>query len=162
MKNLFKKFIVTVSFLLICFSFSNCMSMFASFLKPDPAVAVDPPGFTVDPANAAYLGGPIRAIGTYDFDEGQGAMKEYQNRSVRVPSGIALSVLVHYHFQSSMGEWWGFKYVSLPPLEKGVSYILFFDGAALTGVPRDGNIRFQRVNPDSGKLETINGATIAN
>jgi len=161
MRSALKKSVFAVAFLLICFSFTGCMSMFASFFKPDPASARNPPGLTVDPENAAYLGGPIRAIGSFDFDEGQGAMKEYQNKSVRVPSGVELSVLVHYNFQSSEMEYYGFKYVLLPPLEKGISYIVFFEGAALLGVPQNGNIRFKRVNPDSGKLENVKGATVA-
>jgi hypothetical protein len=136
-------------------------AMFAGMYKPNPASAVDPPGLQVDPANCAYLGGPIRAIGNYDFNEGQGAMKEYPARSIRVPSEVKMAALVHYYYSTSDTEYYGFKNVSLPPLENGGSYVLTLGAPSTIFSNLDsGDIIFKKVNPTSGKLENVEGAKL--
>ena len=119
---------------------------------PNPAEAVDPPGLTIDHQNFAYLGGPIRAINNNDFNPGMGAVMSYSGRTLRVPAGENINALVHYYYFTDRYTAYGFSYVSLPPLENGGSYIVFFRGF-------DNRLVFQKLNSDSGNFESIRGAT---
>jgi hypothetical protein len=87
-------------------------------------------------------------------------MKEYPTRSIRVPGEIKMVATVHYHYTTSGTEYYGFKSVSLPPLENGISYVLFLGApATIFSDWDDDDIFFKKVNPVSGRLENAEGAT---
>jgi hypothetical protein len=129
----------------------------ASNLIPNTAHAEDPPGLEVDPENCAFIGGRIRAINGHDFNAGEGAILNYPGRSIRVPSGEKLIALVHYYINRADGMYYGFKYVSLPPLENEGSYVLYIESN--TTNLEDNHIRFFKLNKNSGELENAGGAT---
>lgn len=141
---------------------STITAYYASLLyKPRPAVAEDPPGLTIDPANCAYLGGPIRAIGDFDFNPEKGAMYSYPGRTVRVPAGEKMVALVHYIFEKGNIAYYGFKRISLPPLENGCSYMLYFTNPDWEAMDLDdSNVKLFKFNPNSKKFEEVGGATL--
>ncbi|MCL2720815.1 MAG: hypothetical protein FWD47_05700 [Treponema sp.] len=129
---------------------------------PDLTIAENPRGLSVDPENCAYIGGRIRAIGNHDFDPGKGAMESYPTRTVRVPAGETMIALIHYAHQSQTTVYYGFKFISLPPLESGSSYLLYLDAPSFGTNWKNKQINLKRVNLDSGILENIEGATFIN
>jgi hypothetical protein len=156
MKNLIKSvFFGMVVIIAFGIFLNGCIS--AEIYRPDPAVAEDPPGMEVDPASCAFIGGRIRAINGHDFSAGEGAILDYPGRTVRVPSGEKIVAMVHYYFQTTSVAFYGFKYVSLPPLESGGSYVLII--ATTSTNPKDDDIHFFKLNPDSGKFDNADGAT---
>jgi len=159
-----------VAFLVSIF-FSSCAMIKINMYYPYPSEAEDPPGLTIGSENFAYLGGPIRAIGDYDFEPGKGAIRDYPGRTLRVPSGENIKAFVYcsmplYSYQSGSYQvtviQYGFIYVSLPPLEKGCSYILYLSSSksarkkSITWL--DEHIIFMKKNPNTWKFENVHGA----
>jgi hypothetical protein len=149
-----------ISFIAITgFSMVGCASHYSGLYKPDREVAEDPPGLSVDPENCAYIGGPIRAIDDFDFNPEEGAMYRYSGRTVRVPAGETMVALIHYNYTASNTTYYGFKHVSLPPLENGGLYVLFFDQYA-GGWEwfDDRQAVLRKLNIDTGEYEDVPGA----
>jgi hypothetical protein len=152
---------------IIGFSIVECAS-FLPHHRPAREFAEDPPGLSVDPANCAYIGGKIRAIDDFDFDMGKGALYSYSGRTVRVPAGETMVALVHYNYQVDSTVYYGFSHISLPPLENGGLYVLFFnpyDSIGGTAGLRNRSlsnkhITFRKLNKDTRKYEDIKGANI--
>ena len=172
-KNKFLKIFV-VAFLASIF-FSSCTMIQINKYHPYPSKAEDPPGLAIDSENFAYLGGPIRAIGDYDFDPGKGAIRNYPGRTLRVPSGENIKAFVYCsmpidNYQSGSYQvtviQYGFIYVSLPPLEKGCSYILYLSSPKSawekSSTWLDEHIILMKKNPNTWKYESVHGAAFIN
>jgi len=141
---------------------NSCGSL-NNYYIPDPNIAEDPPGLLINPENYAFIGGKIRAINQYDFNPFVGAIREYPTRTLRVPVGETLAVLVHYNMRSSTTEYYGFRLVSLPPLENGGSYVLYLNNPPFGPSSfRDSHIIFLKLNQNSGGYESVPGATFLN
>ena len=158
------KYIIEMFVLIFLFSIViNGCSMFAiNQYYPDPAVAENPPGLDIDTENFAYLGGPIRAIRNHDFNPGKGTMWDYSGRSVRVPAGEEMTVLVHYSYtisNSTMSTtYYGFIPVSIPPLENGITYLLYIGNPKASDKWEDKNINLLSIDPVSWRIKHIPGA----
>ena len=174
-KNNFLKIKTFGIVFLVSIFFSNCAMMEINKYYPYPSNAEDPPGLIIDSENFAYLGGRIRAIDDYDFDPGKGAIRNYPVRTLRVPSGENIKAFVYcsmplYSYQSGNYQvnvvQYGFIYVSLPPLEKGCSYILYLStpksSRETSSTWLDEHIIFMKKNPNTWKFESIQGAAFAN
>jgi len=168
-KNCFFIFGIFCCMFLLCIFLNSCVSFAINRYYPDPYSAVDPPGLAIDSENYAYLGGRIRAINEYDFNPGMGAVQSYPVRSLRVPAGEPQIALVYYYYaisnrinssQVQVTTHYGFKIVSLPPLENGVSYVLYL-AAPGNNIWEDSHILFKRIDPVSWKIEDIRGAAFA-
>ena len=141
---------------------NNCSMYTINQYYPDPADAENPPGLYIDTKNFAYLGGQIRAIKDYDFNPGQGAIHNYPKRSVRVPAGEEMTALVYYSYTISNGTmstiYYGFRHISVPPLENGIAYILYIDNSTAHNKWDDKNINFLRIDPVSWRIKKLSGA----
>jgi hypothetical protein len=155
-KGEFLTFLIISVIFLSTIQLSSCIT--AKTYSPDQIAAENPPGLSIDLENCVYLGGPIRAINQYDFDPKMRAVSFYPKRSICIPAGENITALVHYNFSSTTVMYYGFKFVSLPPLEKGCFYILYTDGIAIAGNLSDKNIIFKKLNTKSGKYENVEGA----
>jgi hypothetical protein len=133
--------------------------MLTNRYKADLEVAEDPPGLSVDPEHCAYIGGPIRAIDNFDFDPGKGAMQSYLGRTLRVPTGVKMVALVHYNYNANNINYFGFKRISLPPLENEGVYVLFIDPYVGFTMWNEKQAVLRKLNIDTGEYETIPGAT---
>ena len=181
-KNRFLMLLTFSLVFLLSIFFNGCTMFIVNKYTPKPASAEDPPGADIDPENFAYLGGLVRgivifnsnfdpdseeeinledAMKLYDFNPGQKAMRTYNKRTVRVPSGERMIAMMHFDHSYTSGNimttYYGFVLVLLPPLENGVSYILYL------GTPNNNNwknsdIYFKRINPKSWKVENVPGA----
>ena len=158
------KYIIEMYVLIFLFSIviNGCAMSAINRYYPDPAVAENPPGLAIDTENFAYLGGPIRAIGSYDFNPGKGTMRDYSGRTVRVPAGEEMAAFVHYSYTTSDGSinttYYGFKLVSVPPLENGITYVLYIGNPTAHNKWEDKNISLLRIDPVSWKIKNIPGA----
>jgi len=160
-KYIFLKVVMISLLLLSIFLLNGCSSQPTRYIL-DLTIAENPPGLLIDPENYAYIGGRIRAINNHDFNPLTGAMREYPTRTLRVPSGESLIALVHYQHQSSTTVFFGFKFVSLPPLENGGSYILYLSNPPFGPSSfQDRHIKFLKLNQDSGIYENVLGVTFA-
>jgi len=162
------KYIIEMFVLIFLFSIvmNGCAMFTINQYYPDPAAAENPPGLAIDTENFAYLGGPIRAIGSYDFNPGKGAILDYSGRTVRVPAGEEMTVLVHYSYTTSNSTtrtlYYGFKPVSVPPLKNGNTYVLFIDNPKAHDKWENKNIKLLSIDPVSWRINNIPGAKFVN
>jgi hypothetical protein len=142
--------------LLTSFFFYSCTTNQARIYEPIKEEAVNPPMLSVDIANCAYLGGAIRAIDDYDFDPIYGALRDYSYRTLRVPvEQKRMVALVHYNFIWGNTNYYGFKYILLPPLENGGLYMLYIDPKAGGRLWDDRQAVLKKLNNDSGIYENV-------